>query len=113
MTSINKHPVLQNLPQDLKKNPSILEIKKWLKRKIKIFNILIYIFVGISLLSLVPYFFFDDILNEERGFDIFSKITNILMSISSIMLAIFCYQQSNKFNLTDDQIKDSISDTVH
>jgi len=113
VTSINKHPILQNLPKDLKQNPSIEEIKKWLKRKTKIFIYLMYVSVGISLLSLIPYFFFNDISIEERGFDIFGKITNIAMSISSMLLAIAWYQQSKKFNLTDDQIKDTISDSIH
>ena len=108
MNPLAKHPILQFLPYDIKKQPSFKSIHVWLKKKIKTFKIFRLITIIAFILFIVNYLVFNDVNVSFRGLDILNNIFDIALPLSLLVLTIIFHNLIKKYKLSDEEINNEL-----
>ncbi len=91
------HPILQHLPYELLKRPTVEGIRTFLAKRRRFL-------IRMCVLSTVASLLFW-ILNRPPHID------DILMSVILAALAVGLYRQASKTKMTDDEIREALGDT--
>lgn len=110
MSKYFKHPILQNLPQEIKKEPSVQKIQQWLDAKRKKFTIIKYVLIISFLLSLIFYFIYNDVSTGIRGLDILNNISDLAMPVVLLILFFLFKSLTKKYDISDEEIERLISE---
>jgi hypothetical protein len=105
-----KHPILRNLPQEIKNEPSVQKIQQWLDAKRKKFTLIKYVSIILFLLSVIFYFIYNDVLTGLRGLDILNNISDLAMPFVFLILSFLFQSLIKKHEISDEEIKRLISE---
>jgi len=104
MNPLAKHPVLQFLPYEIKKQPSFETIKRWLEKKVKTFKIFRILTVIAFLIYSTIFFISRDTKTGIEGLDILGNIFDYVLPISLLVLSIFFHYLIKKYDLSNEEI---------